>query len=318
MDGFIIAAAFLLDIVLGDPSRLPHPVRFIGRSIESLESFFRGFARTPAREKAAGIILVLTIVGASYAVVHALLVLCGYFSRLLAILFSVLLAWTTLATKSLAQAAGEVYQPLANGDRVVARNKLSMIVGRDTQELPERDIVRATVETIAENASDGVIAPLFYLALGGPALAMAYKAVNTLDSMIGHRNERYRNFGWAAARLDDVANFIPARITGALICFAAALRAPRSALFSAWRIMLRDGAKHPSPNSGWPEAAMAGALGVRLGGTSAYGGIPSTRPYLGENIRELEAVDIPRSVRLLFLVSLLGVIASATTRFCVS
>jgi len=328
MDVLIITTAYLLDLLLGDPSWFPHPVRLIGWSVGQLEVCLRKAVWTPRGEQAAGIILVLTVVGAVYGTSHELLVLSASLSRTLFVLLSILVAWTTLATKSLAQAAGDVRRPLADGDLPGARKKLSMIVGRDTQELPESEIVRATVETVAENTSDGVIAPLFYLAIGGPALALAYKAVNTLDSMVGHRNERYRHFGWAAARLDDLANFIPARITAVLICMATEIVAlmrfsvpePQSEIRNpksgSWRIMLRDGTKHPSPNSGWPEAAMAGSLGVRLGGTSTYGGKLSQRPHLGDPTRMLESNDIALAVRLLYAASLLGVLAAATTRFC--
>jgi adenosylcobinamide-phosphate synthase len=192
-------------------------------------------------------------------------------------------------------------------------------VGRDTSELDEQDISRAVIETVAENASDGVVAPLFYLALGGPALALAYKAVNTLDSMVGYKNDRYRHFGWAAARLDDLANFIPARITAVLVCLAADINrrfmsddapSPRP-----WHIMLRDGRNHPSPNSGYPEAAMAGALGVRLGGPGTYGGQMSVKPYIGDALHSIGQKSVEKSVRLMYGASLFAAVGAAAVQF---
>lgn len=331
MDGsLIIISAALFDLMAGDPAWFPHPVRMIGNAISRGEGILRRFARTAAAERAAGALLTLVIVAGVYGIAWYAISFLRSVSAYLGIAVAIYLSYTTLAIKELSRAAKAVLIPLRSGDIQAARRNLSMIVGRDTGALGEKEIARATVETVAENASDGVIAPLVYLALGGPALAMTYKAVNTLDSMIGHRSERYQHFGWAAAKLDDVANFIPARITAVLICMAAEIvtlmrfsvshaqseiRNPKS---SSWRIMLRDGAKHPSPNSGWPEAAMAGALGVRLGGASTYNGILSERPYLGDRTRDLEAEDIARAIRFLGIVSLLGVLLAATTRFCAS
>ncbi len=184
-----------------------------------------------------------------------------------------------------------------------------MIVGRDTAELDEQGITRAVVETVAENTSDGVIAPLFYLALGGPALALAYKAVNTLDSMVGYKNTAYKNFGWAAAKLDDLANFIPARISAVLLSLAAWCL-PGASGMNAFRISLRDGRKHASPNSGYPEAAVAGALGLRLGGPSVYGGVVLDKPFIGDEHGAFDKKSIEKSIRLMYCASTFEVLAA--------
>jgi len=214
------------------------------------------------------------------------------------------LIYTTLATHSLFSESFAVLRALREGDLEGARRSLAMIVGRDTDHLDEAGIVRAVVETVAENASDAVVAPLFYAFLGGAPLALAYKAVNTLDSMFGYKDERFLHFGWASAKLDDLANYVPARLTGALMVLAAwHLRMDWRA---AWRVMVRDGRKNPSPNSGIPEAAAAGALGVQLGGINFYFGKPSAKEMIGDRVKELEREDITRAHRLMIACSLLA------------
>jgi len=204
-----------------------------------------------------------------------------------------------------------VKRPLKDGDIHAARGALSMVVGRDTAGLDSKDVARGAVETVAENTSDGVVAPLFYMALGGVPLAMAYKAINTMDSMVGYRTEKYRDFGWAAARLDDLANFIPARLAALfMVASSALLQAAYPDRFSAkrsWTVFLRDGKKHTSPNSGRPEAAAAGSLGVRLGGENSYFGKTSVKPYIGEPLRELGPDAITDCVRLMYATSALAV-----------
>jgi adenosylcobinamide-phosphate synthase len=295
---FILVLAFVFDLFMGDPHWLPHPVQVMGRGITSVERRLRGrFAGE--RERLGGIVLVLSIVLPSAGLAFALgKVLLSFTSRLPMMIGTILfiyLASTTLALRGLISSSRLVIKALKNGDIVEAREKLSMIVGRDTDALSEKTVLQATIETVAENLSDGFIAPLFYLALGGLPLAMAYKAVNTLDSMVGYKNPLYIRFGWAAARVDDVANYIPARITGVLIAFAALpsllVLSSASRCAAAWiamrrsfTTMVRDGRKHTSPNSGVPEAAMAGALGVRLGGPSTYGGSVVVKPYIGDSV----------------------------------
>jgi adenosylcobinamide-phosphate synthase len=190
-----------------------------------------------------------------------------------------------------------------------------MIVGRDTAKLSESEVARATVETVAESSADGVIAPLFYLAIGGAPLALAYKAVNTLDSMIGHQDERYMDFGWASARLDDLINWIPARVAAVLLIIGAAMTTGQlEQVRNGWRVFRRDGSKHPSPNSGRPEAAMAGILGVRLGGTNFYDGIAQERPILGHAGRDTRPGDIRSAVKVMVAASMLGVAIAAGFR----
>ena len=342
LNGTILLSSFALDLLLGDPRWLPHPVRAIGWTIQRTEAVLRRFTKTPSAEKAAGVLLVVVIVSLVFLLSHVLILSFFRISFSIGFALSVLLAWTTLAAKDLGNAAKAVLRHLDSGEIEQARTALSMIVGRDTGHLDEQEIARAAVETVAENTSDGVIAPLFYLALGGPALALAYKAVNTLDSMVGYRNARYINFGWAAARADDVANFIPARIAAILICLAAdmlrglhavispsprtspsrgegvsELRILNIALHSPWHIMLRDGGKHPSPNSGYPEAAMAGALGIRLGGEATYGGKASSKPFIGDAMSHLDKKHIEKSVELMYCTTSFAVLGVAAILFLV-
>lgn len=315
MHALIIITAFMLDAVFGDPHWFPHPVRAIGWFIQRAESVLRSFSKRSKSKRIAGVALVLLTIVLVYALSHYLLLTAFRMSWYFGFILSAFLAYTTLAARSLADAAQAVLRRLDAGDIVGARSELSLIVGRDTQYLDEQEITRAVVETVAENASDGVIAPLFYLAMGGPALSLAYKAVNTLDSMIGYKNETYIDFGWAAARLDDAANYLPARITAVLICFASQGASLLSPVYKqAWHIMLRDGRKHPSPNSGYPEAAMAGALGIRLGGPSVYGGKPSHKPYLGDAKGLFDKKLIEKSVLLMYSATLFGVFCAAAIK----
>lgn len=295
IDPLILFAAVLLDLLLGDPRWLPHPVVAIGRLINLLE---RGLRRLPVNERLAGVLLLAVTVGTTYGLAFFLLKGAYAVSPYAGFAVAVFLAWTCLAARSLHGESQAVAAALEAGDLPEARRRLSFIVGRDTAELEEPEIWRAVVETVAENTSDGVIAPLFFLMLGGPALAMAYKAVNTLDSMVGYRNERYIRFGWASARFDDLANLIPARMTGFLMVLAAPFFGLSAA--DAWRIMGRDGRNHSSPNSGIPEAAAAGALGVRLGGTNRYFGRPVEKPTIGDPVRPLSPAAWRGAVRLMY------------------
>jgi adenosylcobinamide-phosphate synthase len=288
-DAAILTLAYILDLIIGDPRWLPHPVMLIGWLIEKMEKLCRGTVRrAPTTEKLAGILLVIIIVGSTYGLFYYLnsFLLDPDLPKpvsYLAFTFLVYLVSTTIATNDLITSGKDVITALNTGHKEEAKNKLGMIVGRDTNQLDSKGILKATIETLAENTSDGIIAPLFYFAIGGLPMAIAYKAINTLDSMVGYRNEKYKNFGWASARLDDIVNFIPARITGMLIVMATfILKMSVAASHLSLRTMLRDGRKHLSPNSGIPEAAMAGALGVRLGGPSFYAGMLVEKPYIGE------------------------------------
>lgn len=292
----VLFAAYILDLAIGDPRWLPHPVRIIGTAISRAELFLRCRFVTPAEQKRAGVLLALMIVLPPFLLV---LVLCDEIAHASGIWVSlgtaalVYLTASTLAVRGLVDSARLVIESVKDGSLVSARRKLGMIVGRDTENLTDGEVLRAVTETLSENLSDGVVAPLFYLVLGGLPLAMAYKAINTLDSMVGYKNETYIDFGWASARLDDIANYIPARIAGLLIVLSVFLTAllrrkdrPLSRAARAFRTMRRDGRNHASPNSGIPEAAMAGGLGIRMGGTSTYGAVLVEKPYIGETGNE--------------------------------
>lgn len=312
-----IAAGFAADLVLGDPHELPHPVRWMGSLISALEEPFRRvFPESEAGQLAAGAALVASVAGISTASAVGLLGLCRRVNPLLAIGVESLVCYQMLSTKSLRDESMKVAYALEGGTLEEARQAVSMIVGRDTDVLDAEAVAKAAVETVAENASDGVIAPLFYMALGGAPLAVLYKSVNTMDSMVGYKNYRYRHFGTAAARLDDVLNFVPARIAGALMCagaFASGLDGRE-----AWRIFKRDRRAHSSPNSAHTEAACAGALGVQLAGGNYYFGAYVDKPTIGDAGKTVDAGDIARANRLLYATALLGLAAAEATAWLAS
>ncbi len=296
-------AAFVVDRLVGDPRFLPHPVIWMGKGISFLERTVRPFVTSPRSERTVGACLVALVVFLSYLSTWAVVGVVGRVHPVTGWLVAVWLASTTMASKGLQDAGFAVARPLECGEREQARAQVGQIVGRDTAGLEESEIVRACVESVAENTVDAIIAPLFYAAIGGAPLAVAYRAVNTLDSMWGYRNERYRHFGWAAARLDDVVNWLPARIAGVLLPASAWLLQADGG--RAWRTIRRDARRHPSPNGGIPEAGVAGALGVRLGGWNVYGGKEQFRAYMGEPLRALQIRDIVRTIHLMHGVSLL-------------
>src|SRR6266851_9098274 len=310
------ALAYALDWLIGDPLWLPHPVRWMGLTIRSGERLLRRLAHTPRGEFVAGLLLTIIVVGVFGAGSWRLLLWLRGLNPTLAFAVSVYLAASTLATRSLFDEARVVRRFLLNGDLLSARQQVARIVGRDTQNLDESEVTRAAIETLAESASDGIVAPMFYLAIGGVPAAMAYKAINTLDSMIGHRGKQYEFFGKCAARLDDAANFLPARLSGVLLVLAA------WTLHLDWRgaraIVRRDGAKHKSPNAGHPEAAMAGALGVRLGGTNFYDGEAHHGQRLGDAQSALDHQALRNALRLTAGVSLLMFALCLSVRVLVS
>jgi adenosylcobinamide-phosphate synthase len=283
-----ILIALMLDRLFGDPARI-HPVRWIG----TLIAFCDQRLNRGRRKKEKGMLTVLFVAFLSFFISFSVISVSYHVATWLGVFVEGVVIFTTIAAKSLKEAAYDVLSPLERGDLSLAREKLSMIVGRDTERLNEQEIVRACVETVAENTSDGVTAPLFYAFLGGGALSMLYRAVNTCDSMLGHKNERYRQFGWASARLDDVLNYIPARLT-ALVMIS--IHAHGRARIEAFRLLFRDARKHPSPNSGWGEAAMAALLRIQLGGINTYQGVISVRPTIGEAREPLKKEHIRQAV----------------------
>jgi adenosylcobinamide-phosphate synthase len=308
MTGGEFAMACLLDAMVGDPRWFPHPVRWMGSIVTWFDRRIYALLLSSAKQRIAGMLLAVTLPAGAYAAGALFIWLGSVIDPMWGSAATVLLSWTTLAARDLIDHVMSVQRALQSASLTEARSAVAKIVGRDTDEMEESDIVRATVETIAESTADGIIAPLFYLILGGAPLALAYKAVSTLDSMIGHVDDRYRWFGLASARLDDAANYIPARITALLLVLSTGI-VSRSwpVMQRAWQILLRDGSHHPSPNSGRPEAAMAGALGVQLGGTNRYDGLPIQRPYLGDSDQPLTRAHIDMALTLMLWTSFSGV-----------
>lgn len=304
---FALLLGFLLDLLLGDPRWLPHPIRAIGALIAALEKILRKiFPKNRSGQLAGGVALVILVLVLSGGFTLLVLWLCGKVGLWLRFLAETILCFQLLATRSLKGESMKVYKALKAGDLEGARYAVSMIVGRDTQCLDEAGVARAAVETVAENASDGVIAPLIFLAIGGAPLGMVYKAVNTMDSMVGYKNDQYLWFGRCAARLDDVVNFIPARLAGLLMCLGAGFSgfdAP-----NALRIFRRDRKNHKSPNSAHTEAAAAGALHIQLGGSNYYFGKLVEKPTIGDADHPVEPLDIVRVNRLMYATAFLALV----------
>ncbi|MFQ8689266.1 MAG: adenosylcobinamide-phosphate synthase CbiB [Blautia sp.] len=317
MAGLIaLCAGFVLDLWLGDPRWLYHPVCVIGNWIGFLEKKLRKcFPETPAGEKRAGVLLVALVLLASGGIPLGILWLLYRWSFWAGLAVETFWCYQLLAGKSLRVESMRVYRAFSQGTLEDAQYAVSRIVGRDTKSLTEEGVVKATVETVAENTSDGVIAPMFYMALGGLPLMFLYKGINTMDSMVGYKNDRYLYFGRCAAKLDDAANYLPARLSGWLMVAASFLcRGEKSGAsdFSGFdgknakKIYLRDRRNHASPNSAQTESAMAGALGIQLAGNASYFGKVYEKPTIGDPIRPVEREDIPRANRLLYATSWLG------------
>jgi adenosylcobinamide-phosphate synthase len=293
-----VIAAYCLDWIAGDPEWFPHPVRLMGRSIEIAETLLRRPGQGPGEELIAGAALTVGLAAVTY---FGTAKACAWPAA------ELLLGWTCLASRNLVDESVAVLRALEQADLPLARTRLARIVGRDTHALSDTEIHRALIETLAESACDGIVAPLMYMAIGGVPLAMTYKAINTLDSMIGHADPHYFYFGKTAARLDDLANYIPSRFTALAITLAAGS-------LSGLRIWWRDGAKHKSPNAGQPESAMAGALRVRLGGVNTYAGERIATPLLGVEYEPPNLPHAKRALRLIITVSLLTAFVAVTLR----
>lgn len=300
-----LVLGFFIDLLVGDPRWLYHPVRIIGNGISFLESCFRRrFPATQKGERMGGFLLVILICAGSALVPLGILYVAYEIHTLLGIGMETFFCYQMLAVKSLKQESMRVFEELEKGDLKGARYAVSMIVGRDTQSLDEVGVTKAAVETVAENTSDGIIAPLFYMAIGGPVLMFFYKGVNTMDSMVGYKNEKYLNFGRYAAKLDDLLNYIPARISAWLMIAGARVLGFDSK--NAVKIFKRDRYNHASPNSAQTEAVMAGALDIQLAGNAYYFGKLCEKPTIGDAIRPVEKKDIPRANQLLYVSAALG------------
>ncbi|KJU81562.1 Cobalamin (vitamin B12) biosynthesis CbiB [Candidatus Magnetobacterium bavaricum] len=331
----VLLLAFVIDVLVGDPRWLPHPISLIGRAISIHERLLRRFSSNPTIEVLLGGILTVSVVGLTYLAMlaltgvvlaplkaYSLLPGLSYYELCLGVIGSF-----AVATHGLLASVSSVYRHLRDGDLIGARGKLAHVVGRDTQSLTEDAVIRAAIETLAENASDAIIAPMLYFAIGGVELAFAYKAVNTIDSMIGYKNKDYLYFGRIGARVDDVVNFIPARMTAILICISALVLRGVSMLYcrvvkdwmfaykdfdfmEGMRVLLRDGSKHTSPNAGMPEAAIAGVLDARLGGPSSYAGVVVEKPFIGNDTATVDVRKIGRALMVVKVVAVIGFLIS--------
>ena len=299
---------FLLDLLFGDPYWLPHPIRLIGSLIAKAEKYFSGKNkdRNEKKELRQGIYMVIIVLFSTMTVTTLILCLTYYINCYLGIAVETIMTYQILATKCLKVESMKVYHCLKDKTLPEARKAVSMIVGRDTVCLDERGVVKAAIETVAENTSDGVIVPMLYTSLGGPVLGFLYKAVNTMDSMIGYKNDKYLYFGRAAAKLDDVVNFFPARISALLMLAAGSIL--HLDVQNGWKIFCRDRFNHASPNSAQTESVCAGLLGVRLAGDAWYHGVLHKKKYIGDSLREIEHEDIPRTCRLLYGTALLALL----------
>lgn len=326
-----IAAAFILDLIFGDPHWLPHPVRFIGWLINKTENGLRNHINNGTdgvladntdrsvselrkSKRRAGVALTIIVAGVTFVIVFIILKAAMLVSPILFHILNIYFIYSSIATKCLAVESKKVYKELINNDIEGARKSLAMLVGRDTENLSHKEIVRGVVETTAENTVDGVISPLFYAVLGslfglGAPVVYAFKAISTLDSMVGYMNEKYIDLGRFSAKTDDVANYIPARLSGLLLPLSAALCGLNG--YQSFKIMLRDRRNHKSPNCAYPEAAVAGALGVMMGGNNVYFGKVVEKPTIGDAHRDLEPLDIKRTIRLMYCSAVLALTLSA-------
>jgi adenosylcobinamide-phosphate synthase len=300
---FVLPAAFALDVILGDPLWLPHPIRWMGYAITAFEPQFR---KISVNKVACGALFAIALIAGTWAVMMALMVVFAKIHPLLCVFIEVVAIYYCLSARSLYDAAMEIYRCLNQKQVTTARQKVALIVGRDVNMYNEEGIARATVETVAENLVDGVVAPLFFAALGGAPLVMAYKMVNTLDSMIGYKNEKYISFGKASARIDDVLNYLPARLSIPVIVLA-------SQIFSgqgrrSFETAVKEGANHASPNAGYPEAAFAGALAVKLNGPNYYHGRLAEKPYIGVLFNAPFSTDIKKACDIMLLSALLSLL----------
>ena len=307
--------AWILDVVIGDPPHWPHPVRWIGRLIAVSQRVVRRVCHSDRALRIGGGVMWLVVIGLTWGVAWGVLALAHGIHPWLGWLVEVWMIFTALAGRCLAQSAMAVARPLRAGDLAESRHKLSWIVGRDTSQLQPAQINRAVVETVAENTSDGVVAPLLYLAIGGAPLGFFYKAVNTMDSMLGYVEPPYKDIGLVPAKADDIANYLPARISALLMLAAGGLL--RMDVKNGWKIFRRDRYKHASPNSAQTESVCAGLLDVRLAGDAWYHGVLHKKEYIGDALRQIEHEDIPRACRLMYGTTLLALLLGCAVRLLI-
>lgn len=313
---FSIFTGFLLDSIFGDPRRLPHPICLIGNFISLMEKVLRrAFPKSEKGELAGGAVLAAAVPAAAFGVSFMILRLCEAVSPVLKFAVETFFCYQIFAAKSLKDESMRVYRYVEAGDIENSRKYLSWIVGRDTEELNFEKIDKAVVETVAENTSDGVVAPLIFMAVGGAPLAFLYKGVNTLDSMVGYKNDRYLYFGRASAKLDDLLNFIPARLTGLAMCIGAFITGLDWR--TAFRIYRRDRKNHSSPNSAHPESACAGALNIQLGGDAYYFGRLYRKKTIGDDIRPVDSGDIKLAIRLMYAASVTCLVLALAARILI-
>lgn len=305
----ILISAYALDLAIGDPVGLPHPIRWIGWLISFMEKLLRRPEDSRLKKRISGALLSIVVVGIVFAVSSAFLYLSYMASIYVFFVVSIIMTWASISVKSLGSEAEGIAKTLDSAGLEKARQRLKNIVGRDTDSLSGAEVLKAASESVAENTSDGIVAPVFYFLLGGPALMLAYKAVNTLDSMLGYKDDTYIDFGAFAARLDDIANYVPARLTALIMVISSFI------LGYDWRASLRvirrDSANHPSPNSGLAEAAVAGALNVRFGGGASYGGVLCQKPFIGDKDSLPTGKTVEASVKLMRLSAFIAVAGSA-------
>ena len=313
---YALILGFCLDLIVGDPHWMPHPIVFIGKLIDVTEKGMRKlFPKTVRGENLAGAAIWLIVVTVSAGIPLLILWFAYSVSNWLGLAFETVMCAQILATKSLKTESMKVYDALKTGDLEKARYAVSMIVGRDTQRLDEAGVARAAVETVAENTSDGIIAPMLFLAIGGAPLGFFYKAVNTMDSMLGYVEMPYKNVGLVPAKMDDLFNYIPARLSALLMLTAGTLLGMDGK--NGWKIFKRDRYNHASPNSAQTESVCAGLLGLRLAGDAWYHGVLHKKKYIGDPLREIEPEDIPRACRLLYLTAFLGLVVFGAVKFLI-
>jgi len=299
----ILPAAFILDLILGDPLFLPHPIRWMGKTIELLEPAFRKISKNLV---VSGIFFAIFLILSAWVITFIIVEIAGKLHPVLGIAIEIVIIYWCLSVKSLRQSAMEVSRSLVSNKIDEAKEKVSLIVGRDVEKLTESGIVRATIETVAENLVDGVISPLFFAVIGGAPLAIAYKMVSTLDSMVGYKNVKYIHFGKTAAHIDDVANFIPARMSVPIISFAAQMLSKKG--LHAFKTAIKEGRNHSSPNAGFSEASFAGAMGIKLGGPNYYDSMLVNKPYIGKLFGEADIKHIKKACDLMMLSSVIWLV----------